>query len=146
MSRILVTGGTGVLGGELFSRLQQAGHRPRIMSRKSHPADLGTRLEWAQADIMTGQGLAAAVTGVDAIIHAASNARSNTQQTDVEGTERLVKAANAAKVAHLIYISIVGIDRIPYSYYKSKLAAEQIIQSGNVAWSILRATQFHDLI
>jgi uncharacterized protein YbjT (DUF2867 family) len=146
MSRILITGGTGVLGRELVSRLQQTGHTPRIMSRKSQPAALGAGSEWAQADIMTGEGLTSAVAGVDVIIHAASSARSNTQQTDVEGTDRLIKAASAAKVSHLIYISIVGIDRIPYSYYQSKVAAENVIRAGDVPWSILRATQFHDLI
>jgi uncharacterized protein YbjT (DUF2867 family) len=45
-----------------------------------------------------------------------------------------------------VYISIVGIDRIPYPYYKHKLAAEGVVQRSGVPWTILRATQFHSLI
>jgi len=52
----------------------------------------------------------------------------------------------AAGVQHVVYISIVGIDRIPFTYYRAKLAAERLIESSAIPWSILRATQFHTLI
>jgi uncharacterized protein YbjT (DUF2867 family) len=49
-------------------------------------------------------------------------------------------------VKHFVYVSIVGIDRIPFPYYQHKLAAEAVVQTGGVPFSILRATQFHSLI
>ena len=142
--RVLVTGGTGVLGQALTPRLLQAGHTLRIMSRRTAPP--GTALEWATASLETGEGLAAAVIGADVIIHAASSPFKRTQQVDVDGTGRLLAAARRAGVGHFIYISIVGIDRVPFFYYRYKLAAEQLIESGGVPWSNLRATQFHNLI
>jgi uncharacterized protein YbjT (DUF2867 family) len=86
-----------------------------------------------------------AVAGVDAILHLASDPR-RSREVDVEGTRHLVEAARASDVGHFVYISIVGIDRIPYSYYQRKLEAEEIIKSSGLPYSILRATQFHSLI
>jgi uncharacterized protein YbjT (DUF2867 family) len=146
LTHILVTGGTGVLGRALVSRLHQAGHVVRIMSRRARPADLPAGLEWAQAELETGRGLAEAVSGVQVIVHTASDPRRRDGQIDVEGTRRLWEQAGSARVAHLVYISIVGIDRIPFFYYQHKLAAEEILAGGSVPWSILRATQFHDLL
>jgi uncharacterized protein YbjT (DUF2867 family) len=146
MSQVLVTGGAGVLGRQLVKRLQNMGHTPRIMSRKPQPADLPAGQQWAQADVITGEGLQAAFAGTDVVIHAASSARQNTQQTDVGGTQRLLAAAQSANVKHFIYISIVGIDHVPYAYYQYKLAAEKLIEANGLPYSILRATQFHDLL
>jgi uncharacterized protein YbjT (DUF2867 family) len=85
------------------------------------------------------------VAGSDVIIHAASNVQ-NTQAIDVDGTRRLLEHARQAKVGHIVYVSIVGIDRIPFGYYQHKLAAENLIKNGGVPWSILRATQFHPFL
>ena len=79
------------------------------------------------------------------VVHAASDPRRHAV-VDVEGTRRLVQAARAAGTAHLVYVSIVGIDRIPFPYYRSKLAAEQIVAASGVPHSTLRATQFHSFI
>jgi uncharacterized protein YbjT (DUF2867 family) len=114
------------------------------MSRRAAPADSAT--EWAQADIESGAGLSAALAGVDVVVHAASSPAKHTRQIDVEGTRRLLQAARAADVAHFAYISIVGIDRIPYAYYRHKRAAEALVTESSLPWSILRATQFHTLI
>ena len=65
----------------------------------------------------------------------------------MEGTERLIEAANRAGVSHLVYISIVGIDRAAsYPYYRVKLDAERVIEDSSVPYTILRATQFYDLV
>lgn len=141
--RVLITGGSGVLGRQLTPRLQQAGYTVRILSRRPAPAPTP---EWAQAEIETGTGLPEALTGVDTIIHAASSPFKNAWQVDVEGTGRLLEAAKAAGIPHFLYISIVGIERIPFSYYQAKLAAEKLIQSANIPYSILRTTQFHNLL
>lgn len=146
MTQILITGGAGGLGRELTPRLQTAGHLVQIMSRRPQPANLTPGLVWAQADIETGAGLAEAVTGTEVIIHCASSPARRTKEVDVMGTQKLIDAARIAGVKHFIYVSIVGIDRIPYAYYQHKLAAEGVVQAGGVPYSILRATQFHSLI
>jgi uncharacterized protein YbjT (DUF2867 family) len=146
MSHILVTGGAGRLGRELTPRLQQVGHRVWVMSRRPRPADLSSDLEWAQANIETGTGLREAVSGMETIIHAASNPLKRTRQVDVDGTRRLLEVARAAGVGHFIHVSIVGIERIPYPYYQVKVAAEAVVREGGVPYTILRATQFHTLL
>jgi uncharacterized protein YbjT (DUF2867 family) len=112
------------------------------MSRRPRPQ---SNREWAQADIASGAGVREAVAGVDAILHAATDPRRSTE-VDVNGTRQLVEAARASRITHLIYVSIVGIDEIPYSYYKRKREAEEIIKLSGVPHSILRATQFHSLL
>jgi uncharacterized protein YbjT (DUF2867 family) len=56
----------------------------------------------------------------------------------VGGTRRLLEAARAAGVSHLVYISIVGVDEIPFGYYRRKLAAERLIESSGVPFSVHR--------
>lgn len=145
MTRILVTGGAGLLGSELASRLADNGYTVRVMSR-SPRRGAHAAVEWAQADLGTGEGVDDAVRGVDMIYHAASNSRRDTYNVDVLGTGRLLDAARRAKVGHVLYVSIVGIERVPFSYYQHKLAAERLVEQGGVPWSILRATQFHEFL
>ena len=141
---VLVTGGTGTLGREVVRAVHAAGHRAVTMSRK--PAfDAAVAPRWATAHLVTGEGLPAAVADMDAIIHAASDPRGN-PAADEEGTRRLAAAARAAGVRHLVYVSIVGIDRIPLPYYERKLAAERALAASGQPYSILRATQFHSFI
>lgn len=146
MARVLVTGGTGVLGREVVPRLVEAKHTVRVMSRRSGESNALGDVEWAQADIMTGEGLADAVRKVEIIVHAASSPFKKTKETDVEGTRKLLEAAKAAGVSNFFYISIVGIDRINFGYYKAKLAAEKVVEEGGVPYTSLRATQFHPLL
>lgn len=140
---VLVTGGTGTLGRQLVMQLRQAGHRARILTR--HP---GGHVDAVEGDLVTGQGLLKAVSGMDAIVHAASAPRDRFKRraTDVRGTRRLLGMAREARVGHLVYVSIVGIDGVAVPYYRTKLAAEAVVREGIVPWSILRATQFHPLM
>ena len=140
---VLVTGGTGALGREVVVALRAAGHRARVMSRRS-----GTGADWVQADLANGKGLDAAVTDMEVVIHAATAAAQpwRIRSTDVTGTRRLMEAARRAHVKHFVYPSIVGMEGIAYPYYGAKLAAERIIAAGELPWSILRATQFHTLM
>jgi uncharacterized protein YbjT (DUF2867 family) len=130
---ILVTGGTGKLGAHVVRLLRQAGHEVRVASRRT-----GDGL--ATVDWKTGAGLDEAVKGVEVVVHCASQYGRN----DME--HRLVAAARMAGVGHLVYISIVGVDRIPFFYYRGKFAGERLIEASGVPWTVLRATQFHDLI
>jgi len=146
--QVLVTGGTGALGREVVKRLLDTGHRARILSRRPSEAGTTPRGDWVQGDLVTGAGLELAVAGIDAIVHAASDALSprKYQATDVLGTRRLLAMAREAGVHHVVYVSIVGMEGVPYPYYKSKLAAEAVMRENIVPWSIQRATQFHTLM
>ena len=143
--RVLVTGATGQFGRALVQAAAAPGSALRLTGRAAAPPAWAERFEWASADFADGRGVAEAVTGVDAIVHAASHP-ARADQVDVEGTRRLVAAAEARSVAHLLYISIVGVDRIPHPFYRRKLAAEEIVAGGRAPWSILRLTQFHSFV
>ena len=139
---VLVTGGTGVLGRHVVAKLRQQGHRARIFSREPRG-----HVDAVQGDMKTGANLDKAVEGIDAIVHAATEARHSLRSRgDIGGTRNLISAARRANIKHLVYISIVGIDDVPYPYYRTKVAVEGIVKQGEIPWSILRATQFHDLM
>jgi uncharacterized protein YbjT (DUF2867 family) len=142
--KILLTGGTGGLGREVVRAAEAAGHIVRIASRRARPQGVPA-VRWARMDVETGEGVAEALAGADAVIHAASDPKRHAA-VDVEGTRRLVEAARAAGTPHLVYVSIVGIEEVPFGYYRSKRAAEQIVAASGVPHSILRATQFHSLV
>ncbi|MGW4677920.1 SDR family oxidoreductase [Micromonospora taraxaci] len=138
--RVLVTGAGGRLGRAVLARLHDDGVTVRATSRQWRT---DSEVEWVVADLATGDGLDEAVPGVDAVLHLASAPKGGqTYQVDVLGTRRLMVAAGAAGVGHLVYISIVGVDRVPIPYYRHKLSAEQVVAAGPVPWSVLRATQF----
>ena len=139
MATVLVTGGTGVLGSYLVPRLVARGHDVRRLSRHASGPDA------VRGDVRTGEGIDAAVDGCDVVVHAATNAQRRPRETEVEGTRHIVQAARATG-AHVIYVSIVGVDRHRIPYYKAKWEAEQVIESSGIPWTILRATQFHDLV
>ncbi|MGI5215465.1 SDR family oxidoreductase [Plantactinospora sp. CA-290183] len=142
---ILVTGATGRLGRALTPALVQAGHPVRATSRT---ARRGGGVDWVRADLTSGEGVDAAVDGMDAVIHlaAAPYRRGYTRLVEVDGTRRLVESATRARVTHLVYLSIVGVDRVPWGYYRTKVEAEAIVTAGAVPWTVLRVTQFHDLL
>lgn len=132
MTRVLVTGGAGLLGRTMVPRLAQAGYTVRVMSRRLRREGELPEAEWAQADLETGAGLREAVAEVDTIVHAASKPTPTAaKKVDVEGTARLLEAGRAAGASHLLYISIVGIERFPsFPYYRAKLKAEEEIRAG----------------
>lgn len=117
---VLVTGGTGTLGRHVVTKLRDAGHRTRILSRrpKGH-------VDTVQGDLATGAGLLEALSGMDAIIHAASATTDflRARATDVAGTRRLLTLARDANIRHVVFVSIVGMEGVGYPYYKTKLAA-----------------------
>jgi uncharacterized protein YbjT (DUF2867 family) len=93
-------------------------------------------------DLTSGAGVPAAVNGAETIVHLATGLG----RRDVEQARNLLDAAHRAGVAHLIVMSIVGIDRIPLPYYRYKLEVEQLVTASQVPHTILRATQFHNLL
>ncbi|GHI09182.1 nucleoside-diphosphate sugar epimerase [Streptomyces cellostaticus] len=134
MTTILVTGGTGTLGRLVTERLRADGHEVRVLSRHAQPYAVDLR--------EGGAGLDAALAGVATVVHCASSPRGG----DEQAAQHLLAAARRAGVGHLAYISIVGVDRVPFGYYRSKLAVERLIEQSGLGWTVLRATQFHDLL
>src|SRR5207249_8104527 len=119
METVLVTGGTGHLGCDLVRQLA-AGHRKLRVLARSPGRD--PRVEWAIGDLATGEGIAAALQGVDKVINAATLspiARRGSispvdffrppRSLDVDGTRRLLEASQRARVAHLLHVSIAGL-------------------------------------
>ncbi|OBH62456.1 SDR family oxidoreductase [Mycobacterium sp. E2479] len=130
---VLVTGGTGTVGRVVVDHLTAAGNEVRVLSRGRRPRQ-STDVRHVVGDVQIGAGLDAALDGVDTIVHC------------VYPTEQLVAAAKRAGSPHLVYVSIVGIDRIPFAFYRTMLANERTIAESGLPWTVLRATQFHDLI
>lgn len=130
---ILVTGGTGVLGRPTVALLEQAGHDVRLLSR-THGDFRG--------DLTTGDGLESAFQNVHTVLHLATSSGAK----DRRQTQNAVDAARAAQVGHFVYISIVGLEDVPYPYYGHKLASEDIVEQSGLAFTILRATQFHSFV
>jgi uncharacterized protein YbjT (DUF2867 family) len=83
---------------------------------------------------------------VDAVLHAASNPGLKSKEVDIKGTTHLLNAARDAEIDHILYPSIVGIDKINYFYYQNKEQAERLIEDSGLPFTILRGTQFHELI
>lgn len=144
MSLIAVTGGTGTLGQNLVSAALARGHEVRVISRRAGTS-VADGASLAVADVLTGEGLDHALDGAEVVIHAATSPLRRSRATEVEGTRRVVRSAERA-AAHLIYVSIVGVDRHRFPYYRAKLAAEQIVATAQTTWAINRATQFHQLM
>ncbi|MGH2585576.1 MAG: SDR family oxidoreductase [Dehalococcoidia bacterium] len=147
-SPILVTGGTGTLGRLVVARLRDAGCDVRVLSRRHHEAADG--IEFITGDLATGEGIEPAVDGAETIVHCAGSPKG-----DEDKARNLVGAASRAGASHVVYISVVGADRIPlvsridramFGYFGSKLAAERIVAGSGLPFTTLRATQFHDLI
>lgn len=145
MADILVTGGAGKLGAVVVAQLAARGRHARILSHSGAAAPVAGA-EVVVGDLTTGRGLAAALAGVRVVIHAASNSQ-QAQAVDVDGTRRLLAAAQANGLSpHVIYVSIVGVDHSTAPYYTAKATAESLTRQSGLPWSILRATQFHGFV
>ncbi len=136
--RIAVAGGTGTLGTPLVAELTERGHDVRVLSRRSAKFPV---------DLTTGEGLSAALSAVEVVVNASNGPSSGKAGAVlVEGSRRLIEAAAAAGVTHCVTASIVGIHEVPLAYYGVKVAQEAAVRDGAVPWTIVRATQFHELL
>lgn len=145
MIQTLVTGATGTLGTALRSRLAEAGRAVRAASR-SPPNDAEGSANWVELDVTDGSNIESALENIDVVIHTATAPQGDTAAVDVQGTKRLLEAAEVAGVEHFVYPSIVGIDEIPYSYYEHKAVAETAVEESDLPTTIVRSTQFHAFV
>ncbi len=105
---VLVTGGTGTLGRLVVDALRERGATVRVLSRRSQRQG-SPDLSWTIGDLRKGEGLDEALRGVDTVMHCA------TGRNDVSSARHLLQAAANAERPHVAYISIVGVDRVPFS-------------------------------
>jgi uncharacterized protein YbjT (DUF2867 family) len=136
--KIVVIGGSGLIGSKLIAKLKQQGHEAVAASPKSG------------VNSVTGEGLANALAGADVVVDV-SNAPSWEPAAVLEffrtSSRNLVAAEASAGVRHHVALSIVGTDRGPdNAYFLAKLAQEQVIKSSGVPYSIVRATQFMEFL
>lgn len=143
--RVAVVGGTGVLGKPLVAALAARGDEVRALSRTA-PRKLPDGASHHRVDLTDGEGLAEALAGVEVVVDASNSSPRDAGPVLVEGTKRLLAAGVQAGIRHHVGVSIVGCDRVPIAYYKVKVEQEEAIAAGEVPWSLLRATQFHDLL
>ncbi|MFD9905521.1 SDR family oxidoreductase [Streptomyces sp. NPDC059063] len=136
---ILVTGGTGTLGRLVVPLLRDAGREVVVLSRHAKAPHDG--VTYVTGDLVKGEGVEAAVAGVDTVLHLAGGPKG-----DAEAARNLVRAAQDAGVRHLVYISVIGADRVPLGWFRSKLDAERAVADSGIPWTTLRAAQFHDLV
>lgn len=133
--RVAVAGGTGVVGRRIVEVARERGHDVTVLARSEG------------VDLTTGSGLAEKLVGVDAVIDASNN--TSQKRAEAEAffggvTRNLLAAEAAAGVGHHVVLSIVGIDDADTGYYAGKRLQEKVAAEGEVPWSVLRATQFHE--
>ena len=136
--KLVIIGGTGLIGSKLVIELREHGH-------EAVPASPGTGV-----DTLTGRGLAEALQGSSVVVDV-SNAPSFEDAAVMEffttSTRNLLEHAAAAGVTHYVALSVVGTERIPGSpYLRAKNAQETLIKGAGIPYSIVRATQFFEFI
>ncbi|MEU6157894.1 NAD(P)H-binding protein [Streptomyces sp. NPDC047130] len=134
--RIAVAGATGNIGALTVAALERSGHQVVRVSRS-----LGV-------DLTTGEGLDAALEGVEAVVDATNGTATDREEAVAyfgTTTRNLLAAAARAGVRHHVLLSIACLDRVEgNAHYAGKREQERLVSGGPVPWTIVRATQFHD--
>jgi uncharacterized protein YbjT (DUF2867 family) len=135
--KIAVAGATGRVGRHAVDVLEEAGHDVVPMSRSTG------------VDVVTGEGLREALTGVDCIVDAASwpsNEQEPATEFFIAASRNLQQEGERAGVQRIVVVSIIGADRATTGYIASKVPHERAMQSGPIPVRILRAAQFHEFV
>jgi uncharacterized protein YbjT (DUF2867 family) len=134
--RIAVAGATGNIGALTVAALERSGHQVVRVSRS-----LGV-------DLTTGEGLDAALEGVEAVVDATNGTAADREEAVAyfgTTTRNLLAAGARAGVRHHVLLSIACLDRVEgNAHYAGKREQERLVSGGPVPWTIVRATQFHD--
>jgi uncharacterized protein YbjT (DUF2867 family) len=135
--KIVVIGGTGLIGSKVVQRLKQAGHEAIAAAPNTG------------VNTITGEGLADALAGVDVVVDAANSPTFDESSVDFFDTagKNLTAAETAAGAKHHVALSVVGTDRLQSSgYFRGKLRQETIVKSSPIPFTLIRATQFFEFI
>ncbi len=140
---ILVTGGSGFIGRRLVARLAEGGRAVRVLARGRRQDGLPAGVETAAGNVVSGEGLAEAMTGAERVVHLVAIIREGRGQTFDGvirgGTERVVEAARAAGARKLVYVSAIAARDDPtYLYLVAKWRAEQALINSGLNYTILR--------
>lgn len=133
--RIAVAGGTGTVGRHIVAVLRERGHEPVVLSRSNG------------IDVLTRAGLAESLAGADAVIDVLSISTQNADESRAffgATTRALLDAEKTAGVGHHVLLGIVGSQKSDNGYYAGKIVQESLVHAGEVPWTELRATQFHE--
>ena len=136
--KLVIVGGTGLIGSKLVTRLRERGHEAVAAAPNTG------------VNILTGEGLADALRGASVVVDV-SNSPSFEDTAVMEffttATRNLLEYAAAAGVRHYVALSVVGTDRLSESgYFRAKIAQEQLIRQSSIPWSIVHATQFFEFV
>ena len=136
--KIVVIGGTGLIGSKIVAILRQGGNEVVAASRRGG------------VNTVSGEGLKEAMAGAQVVIDV-SNAPSPDRQAALEFFEtsgrNILAAETAARVRHHVALSIVGVNRVPdQGYYRAKIAQERLIKASNLPYTIIRSTQFLEFL
>ena len=137
MTKLAVTGATGRLGRPLVEVLEGQGHEVVPIARSKG------------VDVITGEGLAEALDGVEAVVEAATSPSPDEQEATsffTTSARNLRELGAEAGVKRIVLVSIIGIDRFKTGYNAAKLAQEQAALEGPIPTRILRAAQFHEFV
>ncbi|MFJ1910536.1 SDR family oxidoreductase [Streptomyces sp. NPDC088147] len=135
--KFAVIGGTGLIGSQVVSKLNAAGHEA-----VPHSHSTGV-------DIISGQGLDEAVAGADVVVNLTNSPTFDEASPAFFRTsmDNLLAAARSGGVGHVVILSIVGADQVPeLDYYRAKVLQEDILAAGPIPYSIVRATQFMEFV
>jgi uncharacterized protein YbjT (DUF2867 family) len=136
--KIVVIGGTGLIGSKLVTRLLQHGH-------EAVPASPGTGV-----NTLTGEGLSQALAGAEVVVDV-SNSPSFEERAAMDffeaSTRNLLAAEAAGGVAHHVALSVVGTERLSESaYFRAKIVQEYLVTHSGIPWSVVHATQFFEFL
>ena len=150
--RILIVGGTGMLGKELVAQLLQAGNDVSILTR--HPekavAKLPSGINIVKGDLIDKPSLMSACHGMDVVIAAAhaimGKGKYTSHQVDDQGHRDLIDAAKQSGVKYFIYTSVIGIQKdSPIDFWRTKIRIENYLKQSGLAYNIIRASAFMEL-
>jgi NADH dehydrogenase len=140
--KILVTGGTGVIGEGVIPELLRRGHGVRLLSR--HAEEDAAQWEGVEAfDGDVAKPPAGVAEGCDVVLHIAGIVKEHPpevtfESVNVRGTRHMLEEAKRAKVQRFVFVSSLGADVGASDYHRSKLDAEQWVQRSGLAWTIVR--------
>jgi uncharacterized protein YbjT (DUF2867 family) len=143
--RVIVIGGSGLVGRPTASALVRRGHTVAVLTRRGAGGPPGT--EAFTGDVTTGEGVATALSDVDCVVDC-GNVVTMSRRAAVDyfttTTRRLGECGKAAGVRHHVVLGIVNSDEVGFPYYAGKVAQERTALDGPVPATVLRSTQFHE--